>query len=85
MVKRFERLLPVIDANYRRRAIAQSLVTIDTIIGTHMKTISDTGSASIVIRATCERRARHRQADELSDTDGETPSEPGDAAADQSS
>src|SRR5215831_9891107 len=57
VVKRYERMLPVIDASYRRRAIAESLVTIDTIIGTHMKTIADPESASVVIRATCERRA----------------------------
>src|SRR5215471_19751017 len=55
--KRIDALLPKVDAAYRRRAIAESLVTIDTIIGTHMKTIADPESASVVIRSVCERRA----------------------------
>jgi hypothetical protein len=55
--KRIDVLLPKIDAAYWRRAIAESLVTIDTIIGTHMKTIADPESASAVIRSVCERRA----------------------------
>src|SRR5215831_13208672 len=55
--KRIDALLPTVDAAYRRRAIAESLVTIDTIIGTHMKTIADPESASVVIRSVCERRA----------------------------
>jgi hypothetical protein len=50
-------VLPKVDAAYRRRAIAESLVTIDTVVAEHMKTIQDPESASIVIRATCERRA----------------------------
>jgi hypothetical protein len=54
--KRIDALLPKVDA-YRRRAIAESLVTIDTIIGTHMKTIADPESASVVVRSVCERRA----------------------------
>jgi hypothetical protein len=57
VVKRYERMLPVIDGNYRRRAISESLVTIDSVIAEHMKTLSDPESASVVIRATCERRA----------------------------
>jgi hypothetical protein len=47
----------VVDANYRRRAIAESLVTIDTVIATHLKTVSDPESASVVICGVCERRA----------------------------
>ena len=50
-------VLPKVDAAYRRRAIAESLITIDTVVAEHMKTIQDPESASIVIRATCERRA----------------------------
>ena len=50
-------VLPTIDANYRRRAIAESLVQIDTVIATHMATIVDPDSASVVIRGVCERRA----------------------------
>jgi hypothetical protein len=33
------------------------LVTIDTVIAEHMKTVADPESASIIIRGTCERRA----------------------------
>jgi hypothetical protein len=49
-------VLPV-DSNYRRRAIAESLVTIDTLIAEHMKTAKNPDSASVVIRGVCERRA----------------------------
>jgi hypothetical protein len=55
--KRLDAILPAIDASYRRRAIAESLITMETIIATHMKTVADPESASIVIRATCERRS----------------------------
>jgi hypothetical protein len=55
--RRIDTILSVIDANYRRRAIAESLVTIDTVIATHLKTVSDPDSASVVIRGVCERRA----------------------------
>jgi hypothetical protein len=55
--RRIDAILPVVDANYRRRAIAESLVTIDTVIATHLKTVSDPESASVVIRGLCERRA----------------------------
>ena len=57
MHQRLDAILPVIDAAYRRRAIAESLVTIDTVIAKHMATISDPDSASVVIRGVCERRA----------------------------
>ena len=36
--KRLDAILPVIDAAYRRRAISESLITIDSVIATHMKT-----------------------------------------------
>jgi hypothetical protein len=49
--KALDTVLPTVDASYRRRAIAESLVMIDTVIGKHMATISDHESASIVIRA----------------------------------
>lgn len=52
-----DHVLPTVDGAYRRRAIAESLVTIDTIIGEHMKNVSDCESASIAIRAICERRS----------------------------
>jgi hypothetical protein len=55
--KVLDTVLPTIDANYRRRAIAESLVQIDTVIATHMATIVDPDSASVVIRGVCERRA----------------------------
>jgi hypothetical protein len=55
--RRIDAILPVVDANYRRRAISESLVTIDTVIATHIKTVSDPESASVVIRGVCERRA----------------------------
>ena len=55
--RRIDALLPVIDAGCRRRTVAESLVQMDTIISTHMKLIADPESASIVIRATCEKRA----------------------------
>jgi hypothetical protein len=55
--RRIDAILPVVDANYRPRAIAESLVTIDTVIATHLKTVSDPESASVVIRGVCERRA----------------------------
>jgi hypothetical protein len=54
---RLDAILPVIDASYRRRAIAESLMTIDSIIAAHMPTVRDCESASILIRATCEKRA----------------------------
>ena len=54
--KALDAVLPTVEANYRRRAIAESLVTIDTLIAEHMKTIADSESASIVIRGVCERR-----------------------------
>jgi hypothetical protein len=50
------RFLPVVDANYRRRAIAESLVTIATVIATHLKIASGPVSATVVIRGVCERR-----------------------------
>jgi hypothetical protein len=52
-----DHVLPTVDANYRRRAIAESLVTIDTVIAEHMKHIRDPESASIIIRGCCERRS----------------------------
>ena len=39
--KALDAVLPTVDANCRRRAIAESLVTIDTVIAEHMKTIAD--------------------------------------------
>jgi hypothetical protein len=48
--RRIDAILPVIDASYRRRAIAESLVTIDIVIAAHLKTVSDPESASAVIR-----------------------------------
>jgi hypothetical protein len=55
--KALDAVLPTVDANCRRRAIAESLVTIDTVTAEHMKTIADAESASIVIRGVCERSA----------------------------
>jgi hypothetical protein len=50
-------ILPTIDGNYRRRAIAESLVQIDTAISTHMASTADPESCNLVIRGVAERRA----------------------------
>ncbi len=55
--KALDAVLPMVDANCRRRAIGDSLVTVDTVIAEHMNTIADPESASIVIRGVCDRRA----------------------------
>jgi hypothetical protein len=55
--KALDPILPAVDSNYRRRAISESLVQIDTVIATHMRTIEGPESASIVIRGVCERRS----------------------------
>jgi hypothetical protein len=55
--RRLDAILPTVDAAYRRRAIAESLVQVDQIISTHMKAIADPESCSIIIRAICEKRS----------------------------
>jgi DNA-binding CsgD family transcriptional regulator len=54
--KELDKILPQLDHVYRRRVIAESLLICDRVIGKHLETIADPESASVVIRALCERR-----------------------------
>jgi hypothetical protein len=51
-----DEFLPKLDAVYRRRVIAESLMLLEQVITQHMNTIGDPESASVVIRSLCERR-----------------------------
>jgi hypothetical protein len=51
-----DKVLPVLDARYRRQAISEALLILDTVTGFHMKNVADPESASIVIRSLCEKR-----------------------------
>jgi hypothetical protein len=55
--KRLDAVLPLVDAQYRKREIALSLVQIDTVIGAHLPLVKDPESGSLVIRGVCEKRA----------------------------
>jgi hypothetical protein len=55
--KRLDAVLPLVDAQYRKREIALSLVQIDTVIGAHLPHAKDPESGSLVIRGICEKRA----------------------------
>jgi hypothetical protein len=51
-----DKVLPVLDHRYRKQAISEALLNLDTITGFHMKNVADPESASIAIRAMCEKR-----------------------------
>jgi hypothetical protein len=55
--KRLDAVLPLVDAQYRKREIALSLVQIDAVIGAHLPQVKDPESGSLVIRGICEKRA----------------------------
>lgn len=51
-----DKILPVLDHRYRKQAISEALLILDTITGVHMKNVADPESASVLIRTQCERR-----------------------------
>jgi hypothetical protein len=51
-----DKILPTLDHRYRKQAISEALLIIDTVIGVHMSKVSDPESASVVIRGLCEKR-----------------------------
>jgi hypothetical protein len=52
-----DQILPNIDGHFRRRAIGELVLVIDSVIAEHLKNVSDFESASLLIRASAEKRA----------------------------
>jgi hypothetical protein len=51
-----DKILPALTHRYRVQSISEALLNLDTIVGFHMKNAGDVESASIAIRAMCEKR-----------------------------
>jgi hypothetical protein len=51
-----DRVLPALDARYRRQSVSEALQHLDVIIGYHSSRMSDPDSTSLTIRALCEKR-----------------------------
>jgi hypothetical protein len=51
-----DKVLPTLDARYRRQSVSEALQHLDVIIGFHSSRMSDPDSTSLTIRALCEKR-----------------------------
>jgi hypothetical protein len=51
-----DKVLPALDARYRKQSVSEALQHLDTIVSHHMGRVSDPDSSSLAIRALCEKR-----------------------------